>query len=494
MENNTVSRDCTGKLDIRRLKGLKHEEVVESLQSQNFPIENVQAVQITNSACLITFKTEELTSRLISEGLVLRENHNCVSKVNEDITNVAIKVKDLPIELPDCFVFSCLMKYGKPKDPVVHGFIKGTEIKTGTRYCKLTEVKTPIPVHTKFGNHDVRIFCDNGKTECLYCGLTNHPFYRCKDNPKKKVCYLCGSDRHLKRDCDLNINEMEHNQQKPSEKENKKVSEKTQKGITHSKPIHETESRQPGPKGNPLRAKTASEMKKVVLGASNCRDLHFDDENVEVYAQSGLCASEVGTLLSKVTEPEKVDVAVLHLGTNDIKSAKADSNDVILSLQEAISNVRDTMPNLLQIGVCSIPPRRGSSNGCKAFNEKVNVVNDFLKKLSSKSLDVFFVDNDQILLTENKKIRKSMYNLDDNTGIHYSKEGKTEIAKNIEHALYPPSGFIQILKPESKDSKKRNRSELSTPSTVQDSKIVRTENDDISNVLEASCFQNSSFY
>jgi hypothetical protein len=56
-----------------------------------------------------------------------------------------------------------------------------------------------LAVNTKLGNLEVTLYCDNEKTECSLCGLTNHPFYKCCNKPglKTKPAITCGSLQHL---------------------------------------------------------------------------------------------------------------------------------------------------------------------------------------------------------------------------------------------------------------------------------------------------------
>jgi hypothetical protein len=84
------------------------------------------------------------------------------------------------------------------------GMIKGTNIETGTRYMQLTNCAPLIPIMSKFGRFDVRIFADNNRTECKYCSQTDHPSYRCVRKPsmaKARACFRCNSKDHTIKDC-----------------------------------------------------------------------------------------------------------------------------------------------------------------------------------------------------------------------------------------------------------------------------------------------------
>ena len=115
------------------------------------------------------------------------------------------------------------------------GMIKGTNIETGTRYMQLTNCAPLIPIMSKFGRFDVRIFADNNRTECKYYSQTDHPSYRCvrkpsmakaracfrcnskdhtiKDCPhSENVCYNCGKEGHIRRNCEATDHDLYHSQ------------------------------------------------------------------------------------------------------------------------------------------------------------------------------------------------------------------------------------------------------------------------------------------
>ena len=113
-----ISRERTFHFQLRGLQGLAHEEVLGSLQ------EEIQAVQITDTECFITFKHAGTKLEIQNNGLKIRDKEIVLFDSDLDVTNVT--VKDLPVELGDDFLVSSLMSFGEVvSGSVVHGKIKG---------------------------------------------------------------------------------------------------------------------------------------------------------------------------------------------------------------------------------------------------------------------------------------------------------------------------------------------------------------------------------
>ena len=77
-----------------------------------------------------------------------------------------------------------------------------TNIENGSRYLQMLKCDNTLPNKTNFGRFEVRIFADNNRTECKYCGTTDHPSFLCRDKPARVVrCYNCNTMGHIARDC-----------------------------------------------------------------------------------------------------------------------------------------------------------------------------------------------------------------------------------------------------------------------------------------------------
>jgi len=418
-----VSRERTIYFPLRGLNGVKHQEVLGSLRGFCSE-EDLQAVQLTNSKCFITFKHMCVKTEVQKHKLIIGEKEVDILDSDQDITNVT--VKDLPVEVSDDFLVSSLLSFGEVvSGSVSRGKIKGTQIETGTRYVRMLKVKEPIPNETRLGDFPVRIFCDNGKTLCKYCKSPAHPFYKCPQKRPERIkqCFICKSTGHLIKEC-------------PNRDTDQSDSVGTGLGLTHSTPIQ-----------NLSPPKT-----KLVLGASNIKGLTCNDPAINVLAESGMTASEVDSLLDRAKDLENYSRVAVHLGTNDLKQRNNDNDSVVLNIQHAVTRIRDRCPHVVQIGLCSIPPKKGSAQGTEKFNEAAKNVNSFLRKLCDQTSDMNYIDISQTLTTTNGKIRKALYSVGDQTGFHYSQSGREEVLSCIERALSLPADPAVI------ESRKRPRS------------------------------------
>ncbi|VDI73154.1 Hypothetical predicted protein [Mytilus galloprovincialis] len=70
---------------------------------------------------------------------------------------------------------------------IKRGYIRGKNIENGSRYIQIINCAPTIPNKTTFGRYDVRMFADNGRTECIHCKQRNHPSYACKDKPDHRA-------------------------------------------------------------------------------------------------------------------------------------------------------------------------------------------------------------------------------------------------------------------------------------------------------------------
>ena len=76
----------------------------------------------------------------------------------------------------------------------------------GTRYVELLNVENTIPTEIRMAEYTVRVYCDNGKTECKHCEPTSHPSYKCLIRPRnERKCYRCYSTSHVIDQCDEEV-------------------------------------------------------------------------------------------------------------------------------------------------------------------------------------------------------------------------------------------------------------------------------------------------
>ena len=116
-------------------------------------------------------------------------------------------IKDAPVELSDTAIVNVLSNYGQVvQNSIRYGKIKETNILNGTRYLALTQVKDVVPTDHTIDEFTIRIYCDNGKTRCKYCEMTDHPYFRCPGRSADKVvktgrCFKCHDKGHTINEC-----------------------------------------------------------------------------------------------------------------------------------------------------------------------------------------------------------------------------------------------------------------------------------------------------
>jgi len=481
-----VPRDKTLRFQTKGLTKISEREILEGLKN-SISEDSIVAIQVTSDTCYLTFDCIEVKRNIQIEGFTVQDRRIKPQDVNKSITNVTLK--DLPVEISDQFVTSSMLKYGEViSGSICRGTIKGTKVQTGTRYFQMLSVKDPIPNITAMGKHQVRIFCDNQKTQCKYCDSVLHPFYKCTKKPIRiKRCFHCSSDKHLIQNCPQFQNNHRGGETygKPTDhelygdyaaeiEEGRRFQKEDEENVTfhqHSTPVSNSNAVNPSEPEN--CQKTYS---KVIFGASNLCGAESGDAETVVIAKSGACAQSIGELFeiferTPGCQTNALEIAIMHLGTNDIKKTKMDADQVKLNVSAAVTKIKEHFPNLIQIGISGIPPKRGKGPQAEKYNETVASVNSFSQKLSVRTSDVNFIANDN-LFTKTKSFNpKSNYNLDDVTGIHLNAKGVSELMKNFLDILNPPKEFLSILKEarEIQSGKgKRNRSEISlTPQSAE---------------------------
>ena len=177
-------------------------EVVRSLRT-NLGESDIKCVQVTRTACIITLKNDAAKMEICLKGITVNNRHITVDDCESEITNIIIK--DLPSGVSDESITTQLNLYGKlAPGSLVRNVYKGTNIETGTRSAKLLHVQNIIPNEASWGKRNVRLYCDNRKSACIYCESTEHMHFNCPNRRNKEVkrCYKCNSTTHLQRDCD----------------------------------------------------------------------------------------------------------------------------------------------------------------------------------------------------------------------------------------------------------------------------------------------------
>ncbi|XP_062581758.1 uncharacterized protein LOC134243508 [Saccostrea cucullata] len=195
-----VSRHLSLHFSTKYFKGITHEDILNGLLEK---VENndIKAIQITESDCIITLRDSQVKENLLMSDLTVKNRNITLIDVEKQITNVTIK--DAPVELDDSFIVKHMMAYGQVVSGLIkRGTIKNTSIETGTRYLQILNCVSTLPNRTHFGDHEVRLFADNNRTECPYCKNTDHPSFKCPNKPDQNVvCFKCNKSGHIAFNC-----------------------------------------------------------------------------------------------------------------------------------------------------------------------------------------------------------------------------------------------------------------------------------------------------
>ena len=495
-----IHRHLSVQFSTKFIKGVSHEDVLNELKKQ-VDQNDIKAIQITERDCVITVANITAKNQLLVEGIDLNNQFFRMMDIEKQVTNVTIK--DAPVELNDLTICTYMQQYGEVvQGSIKRGLIKGTEIENGTRYVQLINCVPIIPNNTKFGRFEVRLFADNNRTECKYCGKTGHPSYRCnqktmyksskscyrcnskdhmiKDCPHDTfVCFKCGQEGHKQRDCAevANTDDIDTQRQMYGEYihdilEGRQTDSNTNEETTHddnsANLTNEVSNKEN--KLNPI-PENSEQYKCLILGASNCNRLKFTDPNIINVSVSGSTAEGIDSLLDLAeanVDPECVNKVIFSLGTNDVTKNKTDHNVVCVNIANAINKTKCKFPNA-EIGVCNILPRKGKSPNICRMNVTGLSVNTFIESLCKKDPKLSMID----LWTDfspNGNTTRSLYDPTDQGGVHVSTEGASLICATMTDFFFSSAcGNYQT-------PSKRKRSNTSTPGSAekQQQKIHKT--------------------
>jgi lysophospholipase L1-like esterase len=123
-------------------------------------------------------------------------------------------------------------------------------------------------------------------------------------------------------------------------------------------------------------------QKTVQDGESPLKDFDLDHEG-----HWGWRVDEVLAQLDGWVKTTKPDIALIHLGTNDI-AQQQDIRETIAELKQVVVQLRRTNPKI-KVLMAQIIPLQGSEKRCQAFNAQIKVLS---RQLSTKQSPIIAVD------------------------------------------------------------------------------------------------------
>ena len=282
----------------------------------------------------------------------------------------------------------------------------------------------PIGPRTlSIGEFEVRVFCDNNRTECKHCGLTSHMHYKCPARTvREKRCYRCFSTSHMVQECTNDVacryccqtghvekdcedhkeltdrkkygeyyhDIIEGNMKDDKETENDEGSSTSLRQAEQNKQVSAvkvkdnhsksaaTSTEADDDNGVAEKADTNNKIHTLILGDSNMKNIQ-NPSGVHIQAESGATLLPIKNLTgtaSKQLDISDIKSVGIHLGTNDV--TRHDSRETILNVTSAIDHAKEEFPKA-GIAIASVPPREGSEHSQKKANEATACVNSYLQ-------------------------------------------------------------------------------------------------------------------
>ena len=456
-----LKRPLTVKFSKKNLIKVVEKDIIVGL-TQVVDAKQIKAVQLTQWECRVTFTCEEAKEKVKNYGINI--GHQLITPQDADICVTNVTIKDAPVELDDRLITTCLSDYGQViQGSLKRGVIKDTEIENGTRYVQMLDITEIVPNEMIIGSYTIRVFCDNGKTECIHCTKTDHPSYKCPSKQRKenRKCNNCYGEGHLSYECQNETvcrycGQTGHKQYDCEEwrevKGRRNMRDLWRRDDSHRREDEDVFEVQ-GEKVNDEMQTDSHKMKTVLIGDSVISRMKMGKSNVSVQSESGARVGDMSDILEMEDNIENASEVVVHLGINDICDDKADIADTYIVVTQQVQKIKEKMKGK-PIVLSSVLPVKGK--GKEKENAKIGQLNNYLKRLCDKEEDVYYQENSEIVLNTKGEPDELVYRKKDTKGIHLNDEGTRRLAQHIGKTIK------QIRDESERNDKKRQRSDVSS--------------------------------
>ena len=466
MAAQSLQRPLTVKFTKRNIPKVTESEIVEGLR-EIINIEDIKAVQITPYECRVTLTSDDTKEKVKNEGINIGNVHVLAQDADTSVTNVT--VKDAPVEMEDRLITTKLSQFGQiVQGSMRRGKIKNTEIENGTRYLQLLNVQDVVPSEIEVGSYTLRVFCDNGKTQCIHCTMVDHPSYRCPAkrirNTEQRTCNNCFSVGHMAYECTNEIvcrhcGQSGHKQYDCEEWKESRWFESGRRqmvpGYNRYRRYQTADTVRDEQQDEVFFTESVRQKSTLLIGDSVIGAMKAGKSNVSIHAESGARIADMNRLAHTDITPDSVSEVVVHLGINDVFDDEVEMEDVYIETNQQIQKLKHQYQGKPLI-LSSVLPIKGQN---KAGNTRVKQYNHYLQRLCQTETDTHYQNNEGLVMNKGQ-INETLYRKKDGKGVHLNDDGLKLLAQHIGRTVK----IIRDQTEQREGERKRGRSnESSTP-------------------------------